>query len=153
MSLLKDKIKQINTWENFGDFWEIFLIGKRVLDAKDAIESAINDFLDWIDVTEDNYPKYLKESSDFWNDENENGICFADSAHEWADDQVDIYWKDLYENAWDFCGFEDEYVWQFGKDQAGHAIEEGGIPRLLQQIQYTAYSQFSSTVLQLLSES
>jgi hypothetical protein len=146
---LQDKIDAVNTYNNFGEFWVIFR--KEHQSAKDSIKEAIEDLLDYVEITEENYSEYLENHTDFWDGKNENGHFFCDLANEWADRLVDIYNFDLRKNAQAFSDFEDEFMDNYGSETTAHLIKLGGIPHLLQHIQYMVYSRFASIVLQSLS--
>lgn len=147
---LSAKIQKINTLDNFGEFDDIFREDDK--SAYECITEAINDFLQYVGVTPTNYPQYLENRNDFHNDQNDQGAYFCDLAHEWADNQVDIYYCDIWSNAGRFQHFSEEYCFQFGSECASQAIKDGGVSRLLQQIQYTAYSNFAYRVLSLLND-
>lgn len=147
---LKEKIDEINTWENFHLWNDIF--NQEGVSLKESVQNAINDVLENLDINESNYPTYLQENNDFWNDQNQNGHYFCDLISEWADSQVDIYYYNIRKNSCNFADFEDDFALNYGGDCISRMIQDGGVPKLLQGIQYEAYHQFASTVVDLIKE-
>ena len=145
---MNSTINQINTYDNFKEWDEIFR--KEGLSYKDTVQAAILDLLDYLGINSESYPQYLEKENDFWNDQNEAGHYFCDLISEWADRQVDIYYYDIWQNAGKFSGFEDDLISNYGGDCIAKIVQDGGIPKLLQAIQYEAYYQFACTVCDLI---
>lgn len=141
----QDEIDDMSTFSNFENFHAVF-------ENAEQLRENIMDLLESLCVDEDTLPQYLEDDCDFWNNENCNGSCFCDLIEQWADDQVDIYDSDIWKNAIRFIDFEDTYYFERGSEAAAAAVKKGGITKLLQRIQYTAYYHFACKVLALLGE-